>query len=255
MNSRDERKAVASIARHRAATAMLCATSIASLAPAALSAEEASNEWQFAAAIYGWFPDIGGNTSLPVGDSSIDVDVNTILDHLKMTGQGSFEFHKGGWGAFTDVVYLDVGDSKSQTRQIEIGRNPLPASVAANADFDLKSVFWTIAGSYRFVSSPEASVDLLLGARLASLKQNLNWQFTGDFGSVPPPPRTGSREESVDQWDGIVGIKGRFALGADQHWVIPYYADVGAGDSDLTWQAMLGFGYAFGWGDIGVAWR
>lgn len=257
MSSRDERSEAASIARRRASAAMmvLCSTSIAGLAPAALSAEEISNSWEFAATIYGWFPDIGGDTTLPFGDSSIDVDVSTILDHLKMTGQGSFEFHKGRWGAFTDLIYLDIGDSKSQTRQIEIGGNPLPAGVTANANLDLKTVIWTLAGSYRFVSSPEASVDLLVGARLASMKENFDWQFTGDFGSLTPPPRTGSREESVDQWDGIVGIKGRFALGADRSWVIPYYADIGTGDSDLTWQAMLGLGYAFGWGDVGIAWR
>jgi hypothetical protein len=36
---------------------------------------------------------------------------------------------------------------------------------------------------------------------------------------------------------------------------VPFYLDVGTGDSDLTWQAMLGFGYSFGWGDLDIAWR
>jgi hypothetical protein len=36
---------------------------------------------------------------------------------------------------------------------------------------------------------------------------------------------------------------------------MPFYVDVGTGNSDLTWQAMLGFGYAFGWGDLGAVWR
>ena len=36
---------------------------------------------------------------------------------------------------------------------------------------------------------------------------------------------------------------------------MPYYFDIGTGDSDLTWQAELGLTYSFGWGDIGVAWR
>ena len=31
--------------------------------------------------------------------------------------------------------------------------------------------------------------------------------------------------------------------------------DVGTGDSDLTWQAMLGAGYAFDWGDLVAVWR
>jgi hypothetical protein len=55
--------------------------------------------------------------------------------------------------------------------------------------------------------------------------------------------------------DGIVGVKGHFALGQEHQWVIPYCLDVGTGDSGTTRQALLGFGYAFGWGDLSVAWR
>ena len=29
----------------------------------------------------------------------------------------------------------------------------------------------------------------------------------------------------------------------------------GTGESSLTWQAMTGVGYAFGWGDVTLAWR
>ena len=36
---------------------------------------------------------------------------------------------------------------------------------------------------------------------------------------------------------------------------MPYYADIGAGDSDLTWQAMAGIGYSYGWGDVLLTYR
>ncbi|HEY6124628.1 MAG TPA: hypothetical protein VIV63_08260 [Steroidobacteraceae bacterium] len=232
------------------------AMSLASLLPSNAPAQEISDDWQFAATIYGWFPDIGGDTSLPPGSSSsIDVDINAILDHLKMTAQGSFSIQKGRWGALTDVVYLDVGDSNSRTRNVEIGGVPLPASVTAAMDFDLKSVFLTLGATYRVTASEEATLDVLLGARLASLKPSLEWEFTGNFGPVTPPPLVGSLEESIEQWDAIVGVRGQFAFGADQKWVVPYHLDVGTGDSDLTWQAMVGLAYGFGWGDLGVAWR
>ena len=52
-----------------------------------------------------------------------------------------------------------------------------------------------------------------------------------------------------------MGVKGRFDLGQQGAWFVPYYADIGTGDSDLTWQAMLGLGYSFGWGDLIGAWR
>jgi hypothetical protein len=96
---------------------------------------------------------------------------------------------------------------------------------------------------------------LLVGARLASQDQQLDWEFSGDFGTITPPPLAGSRRTSVDQWDVIVGARGQFILGAGGKWAIPYHVDVGTGDSELTWQAMLGVSYAFGWGDIGVVWR
>jgi hypothetical protein len=244
--------------KHRAATMLYVFWSLGftGLTPSGVIAQEISDEWQFAATLYGWLPDIGGSTKVAAGDGrTIDVDISTILDHLKMTAQGTFEIQKGHWGAFTDLVYLDVGDSQSQTRGIGIGGQPLPGSIEAAAEFDLKSVIWTLAGSYRSLASPAATLDWLAGARLVSIDQDLDWEFTGDFGPITPPPRTGNRSASADQWDAIVGLKGRFGFGADHNWAMPFYLDVGAGDSDLTWQAMLGFGYAFAWGDLGVAWR
>jgi hypothetical protein len=244
--------------QHRAAmmSVALCSLGFAGLTPSGVLAQEISDEWQFAATVYGWFPDIGGNTQFPAGGGpSIDVDVSTILDNLKMTAQGTFEIQKGHWGAFTDLVYLDVGDSRTQTRGLAIGGQPLPGTVTASIGFDLKSVIWTLAGSYRSFASPAATLDWLAGARLVSIDQDLDWAFTGDFGPITPPPLTGSRSTSADQWDAIVGIKGRFGFGAEHKWVMPYYFDVGTGDSDLTWQAMLGFGYVFNWGELGVAWR
>jgi hypothetical protein len=240
----------------RKASLVLCSLSVASLAPVAVIAQDISSEWQFAATVYGWFPDIGGDTHFPVdGGNSIDVDISTILDHLRMTAQGAFEIQKGRWGAFTDLVYLDVGESKSQTRDLAIGGGALPGSVIADVDLDLRSTTWTIAGSYRTVATTAATVDWVAGARLASIDQDFRWQFTGSFGPIAPPPATGARGASVDQWDAIVGVKGRFAFGADHKWLMPFYLDAGAGDSDLTWQVLLGFGYAMGWGDVQVAWR
>lgn len=234
--------------------AVLCVLGVVSLASPVAMAQEAADDWQFAATIYGWFPDIGGHTALPFGDDNIDVDISTILDHLKMTFQGSFEFHKGRWGGFTDIVYLDIGESKSGRRDLTIGDMTLPAGITANAEFDLKSTFLTIAGQYRVRTDPDATVDLLAGARLADFSQRLDIEFVGDFIGPSPPPQGGSRKASVEQWDAIVGAKGRVAFGADQRWVLPWYVDVGTGDSDLTWQAVVGLGHVFDWGQLTLTW-
>ena len=49
--------------------------------------------------------------------------------------------------------------------------------------------------------------------------------------------------EKGNVWDGIVGVKGKVSL--YKNWYLPFYADVGTGESEITWQAAGGIGYAF----------
>ena len=64
------------------------------------------------------------------------------------------------------------------------------------------------------------------------------------------PGRSGTKKVSESVWDGIVGVKGRYAFGDDRKWFVPFYLDVGTGQTKLTWQAAAGVGYAFHWGDV-----
>ena len=97
-----------------------------------------------------------------------------------------------GAGAHSPIiVYLDVGDSNSRTRNLSINGVPLPASVTAAADFDLKSTIWTLAATYGVADRGEATFDLLVGARLAHMKEELKWTFTGNFGPITPPTNHG----------------------------------------------------------------
>jgi hypothetical protein len=215
-----------------------------------------TDEWKFNALIYGYLPDISGKSSFPPrqGGTSINVDASTIISNLKFTFMGTFEAQKGRWGFFTDILYLDVGGSKSQTRDITIGRVQLPADVTANLNLDIKGTVWTLAGTYRVVADPGTTFDVLAGARLIDLKQNLGWEFSTDLGPNQPS-RSGNSEIKANNWDGIIGVKGRLAFGSNREWFVPYYLDVGTGDSDLTWQAIAGLGYSFHWGDVIAAWR
>ena len=79
--------------------------------------------------------------------------------------------------------------------------------------------------------------------------------MSGSLGSIALPDRSGSRSAQLTNWDAIVGVKGRVAFGADRRWFVPFYADVGGGDSDRTYQVMTGLGYRFGWGEVVGQWR
>ena len=227
----------------------------AAWAPIAANAQS-SDAWKFDASIYGWLPTIGGKTTFPAGTgSSISVDGEQILDALKFTFMGTFEARKGRWGLFTDVIYLNVGGSKSKTRDVIVDGHPLPVGVTADAQLDIKSWVWTLAGTYRVVDVPSSTLDVFAGARLLDLQQTLGWEFSADLGNSNMTRRSGSSEIKVNYTDGIVGAKGRLSFGAENKWYVPYYADIGTGQSDLTYQLVGGVGYAFNWGRVFGVWR
>lgn len=238
----------------RAVRAMLAAVVLA----AAGSASAQSNDrWAFTGTIYGFFPSIGGKTTFPppAGGSEVTVDADDILDDLKFVFMGSFEARKGRWGGFTDLIYMDLGNSKSGTRDFALGGNQIPADVQANASYDLKGWAWTLAGTYLAIATPEHTMQVLGGARMLKLDPKLTWELTGNIGAIPVVDRSGSTETSDTNWDAIVGVKGRAMLGAERKWFIPYYLDVGTGESKFTWQAMGGVGYSFDNWDLFAAWR
>lgn len=234
--------------------AVLAATAFATSAP---SLAQSGDRWQYSATIYGWFPSIGGKTTFPQSSdgSSVTVDADKVLDDLKFVFMGALEARKGRWGGFTDLIYMDLGNGKSGTRDFSIGGSQIPADVQANVHYDLKGWAWTLAATYVAIDRPEYSMQVLGGARMLKLEPKVTWELTGNIDSIPLPGRAGSLEADDTYWDAIVGVKGRAKLGAERKWFIPYYLDVGTGESKLTWQAMGGLGYAFGSWDLFAAWR
>jgi hypothetical protein len=218
---------------------------------------QTADAWRLQASVYAYLPTISGSTGFPQSGtgSGVSVDADTILDNLKFAFMGSFEARRGPWGLFTDVAYMDVGDSRSNYRQFTVGGVPLPGGADAHVDYDLKGWIWTLGGVWAVSADPAATLDLLAGARLLDIEQTLGWDITGNVGAVPLAQRTGTSEVGLSNWDAIVGLKGRLALGSGGSWFAPYYADIGTGNSDLTWQVMGGIGYSFMWGDVVAAWR
>lgn len=223
-----------------AAGAILMATSAATGAT-----EESTDDWQFGAVVYAWLPSLNGDVQLIPGGpgGEISVDADKIIESLNLTFMGSFEARKGAWSAFTDVIYLDLSGDKSKSVSVRDGATRIPF----DADLGMKGWIWTLGGSYTVWRDQRSHLDLLAGARLLSL--DLDLELTGGG----PLHRDRTLSESVDLWDGIVGAKGRIAL--NDRWFLPYYADIGTGDSDLTWQMFGGVGYAFNWGEVSLTYR
>jgi hypothetical protein len=231
----------------------------AALQPALSSAQmpqysSPAGSWRYAASIYAYIPSVGGTTDTRTpGGGNIVIDHGKLFDDsLKTAFMGAFEAHNGRWGLVTDYMYLSGGKGRQAGSDFTIGR--VPVSASANFDWNLKGSIWTLAGLYRLSGEPGMTLDALGGVRMLDIQTGLRWSFTGDIGNLPPLERSGSSDGGDTYWDAIIGVKGRYALGASR-WSVPFFADVGGGQSKLTYQAAAGISYGFSWGELTGMWR
>lgn len=239
----------------RIAVAAVALSALAAAAPA--EAAPADERWEFTGSLNLFLPTVSGSTRFTAdgGGSDAGVDMERLLDSLESTFMGSLEARKGPWSLFTDLVYLDFGASKSGSRSLSLGGVPLPAGVTADASLDLTGWSWTLGAGMQVDKAPNRTFGVVGGARMLDVTQELKWTLAGNVGSVPLPDRAGSRRTSLTNWDAVIGFKGRVEFGEGGRWHVPYYLDVGKGESDLTTQAFIGLGYSFSWGGLVGSWR
>ena len=236
----------------------LSALLLAALVAAPAHAQIPEDRWTFQAIVYAYLPDVGGSTAFPErsGSSSINVNTDQILSDLNFTFMGTLEARKGRWGLFTDFIYLDMSGDQNGTRNFRIGGNQIPASLSANLDLGIKGTLWTLAGEYLAVNDASTTLYVLGGARMLDVKETLSYSLSADIGPFSGPGRSGTSEVKQTYWDAVIGVKGRFAFGERREWSVPFYADVGTGESDLTYMLFAGLGYQFSsWGSVLGGWR
>lgn len=192
---------------------------------AQVAAAEDTNAWQHELTIYGWYAGIDGTVGLPSplgGDSGFTVEADDILDNLSMIFMGGWASKKNKWSIIADVVYMDVSGSSNGVK------------------LDLES--WIINGGvgYDLVQRDGGILAVVGGFRYLSVEPKL--KYSGH-----------SVSQSKDLVDGIIGLRG--SINFNENWYLPYYADIGTGGSDFSYQLFAGLGYCFGWGDIRMGYR
>jgi hypothetical protein len=220
----------------------------AAIMPLCLVGNAAAEEkagWQYDLTVYGWYTGIDTTFKSPgqLGrEGDLTVDASDIIDNLEMTAMGTVEARYNKWSIITDVMYLDVGDDANTT--VTVGSAP---GIPVNADVDVDLTAWVVnvGVGYDIAQADWGRFAVVGGARYLSA------DIDSTIGLGGPFPL--ERSQSEDFWNGIVGVKGYIAAG--DNWFLPYYADIGTGDSDLTWQLFGGIGYRFGWGDIKLGYR
>jgi hypothetical protein len=245
---------------HRVSLFATLAAGAIALQPLCSEAQVASapGPWRSQASLYVYLPTVEGTSRFPPNSDgsgpSLEVDVGNLADKIQGFFMASFEADNGVWGVFTDFMYLHAGNDRQNSRDFTIG-GVLDASTSADLGWDLRGSIWTLAGKYRVLSQPATQMDLLAGARMANIEQELRFDISGSLGALPPASRAGRAEYTQTLWDAVIGVKGRHAFGEGRRWSVPFYLDVGAGESKLTWQAAAGLGYAFSWGNVSLLWR
>jgi len=217
-----------------------------------------ASAWTFRTQIYGWFPAIAGETVFPPPASGgngtgVGIDAADYMRALEFAFMGSLEVRKGRIGALVDVIYLNFEAGESATRDLTLtgpgGLINLPAGVTADAELGLSGWVWTMTGTYSAIETSRHNLQLLGGWRYLSVKASFDWDLSGNLADLPPQSASGKISADPEFWDAIVGVRGRLNW-ADGAWFTPYHLDIGSGESDLTWQAVAGIGYAFSWGEL-----
>lgn len=177
-----------------------------------------SEEWNYFGSLYLWGSSIEMTT---ISGAESEISFSDIIDNLDMAFMGTLGAQKGKWGFLSDIIYMNI--SKDVNAPLAPGVNI--------TNIEMKSWVVTPMVTYRVMESEQLNLDLLGGVRYLYLKSPIEVNYIS----------LGLDSDSI--WDGIVGVRGKYDL--NDKWHIPFQLDIGAGDSDMTWQAFAGIDYKY----------
>jgi hypothetical protein len=243
-NNREEAEMVTAFAdatrRARAigvvVAALCCATGVPAAAQdtaAPPPASTAAGPWFVRITPYAWLPSVSGSTrgdrgrgDRSVPSLSIDKDFSDILSDLDFAGMivGTVRYERIGLLVDLDYISLSVDGNL---------RGPFRTRYHTN----FEALLATVGATARVVDEPKLGVDLMVGARIVGLWLDSDFKGQGRFGL------SRGFSDSATIVDGLVGVRASVELG--DGFSLLGYADIGAGNSDLTWQVLGAVEYSF----------
>lgn len=168
--------------------------------------------WRYAIAPYIWGTNIDGTVGTNQREVDVSADFSDIVEFVDVAGSLRFEAIKR-WGFFGDIFFASLSnDEDTPIGKVEVSFDQMIAEAGA---------------LYAF----RPDVTGYFGAR----HQDLDGEIA--------IPVIGTRGADRNWTDAIVGVRYTPAFG--NNWEGVLRADVGAGDSDLTWLAQVGLSYRF----------
>lgn len=231
-------------------------------------ADANANEWQYTLTPYLWLPTIDGslNYSLPPGGGgspNVSVGPTDWLDLLNFALLIGGSARNDDFVIFSDFIYLSMSTTDSRVASVDdpgpgiLPPLPVDVTLTLGTKSELDGLAWTLAAGYRIENASDSTMDAFAGVRYFGVDVSTRWSLTADImtpGGGTALPSEGGVSSDTDLWDAIIGVRGQFDLTSEK-LSVPYYFDIGTGQSDLTWQGMAGLSWAFGWGDLLVLYR
>lgn len=237
-------------------TALLMFIFAAVWLPGSLTAKEGleagSDNWIFSAQPYAWLPTLEADMkfSTPNGSSgspSVSVEPDDYLENLELAAILGVEARKGKWSFTADLVYMKLSSSGSTVKSIDFGGSHVSTNLDIGSEVEMKSFISTFGMGYQAINTTGFKMDVIAGLRYLWIEPTLEWSLSGAIsgpGGGQTFSQSGSHTEDGNVWNGIGGVRGKITIG-NSNWFIPFYADIGAGDSDFTWQVFSALGYSF----------
>jgi hypothetical protein len=182
-----------------------------------------ASPWEFRMALYGWAEGLDGDIGVLGRTAAVDVDFSDILKDLDMGFMGTFAVTRGRWSFVADLIYADISADDS-TRDLSI-------------DFKEQQFLGNLTINYEALKTDSLTLILYAGARVNWLDVSL------ELDSSRTPYRDFNESASKSWADPIIGT--RFAANLSKKFFFMASGDIGGFgvSSDLTWQAMAGFGF------------
>ena len=225
--------------------------------------------WTFNVAPYLWFASLNATTSLnlppAVGGGTVtsttSVGFGELLSHINFGAMVAADAQYDRFSILTDFMYMNLSGVASQFKSVNFPnypRIPISGLAQASGGMRLSAPIWTLAGGYTLLKGDWGNLDVIAGFRYlginATIDYSLGFTVTGPRGRSQTFGGVGGVSGSLNLFNGIGGFRGRVNLG-DTKLFIPYYFDIGAGGSNLTWQIASGIGYQISWVDLSLTYR
>lgn len=234
-----------------AAVAVLATTLTALPARAAPPRDPYDGNWHFTLSPYGWITGVTSTLAfsipnIPGATATVHSSAGDVLSHLKSALMGTATARQGEWMFFGDLIYADLGSTKSSVRTLTGPSGLIEFPIDAGTKASLQEGIVTLGVGRSIYHDDSSFADGFAGVRWLGARATLDFRFTGPLNLLPI---SGRLHTSGHSWDAIVGVRGRYGF-EHSRWFLFYYGDTGTGQSTLTGQVAAGPGYAFDWGDM-----